>query len=416
MKVSRKIIFLIVLCIEIIGLLVASSFVILSKADYPNFNVQAQADALTVEIDRDQYYFKDDTMRTVGYIYWAELEGGNLILYGNTSDMFVIAFWDARGNLTEDTDYIKYNDRIVITIRTTELFYEIQSNYYPDYFLDTNFIVIFDTFWAQFSYITPEGEERYAPVTYHNKQLLPEGAGLVSYAPTDGTIIVKEGNSFGIVWEYTERAMDPFHDPLTYEITYNFDPIYLQFTEQMYENQLQQQEIEQLENLLDLLKTYFKLIAYFAVVISIIAALIGYLRAKRKFKSRLNEAKSMPKKMLRDIEGEQDPRKRVSALFNVAFIILLITPMLYTNQQQLDNITYISNDRVITIDDYRQLGDSSRNIRYEVSVDLGKDGFLAIRLLNFLSTSSRVTMTGTLLSPSSLFSNFDKTTAPSTTV
>jgi len=34
--------------------------------------------------------------------------------------MFVIAFWDARGNLTEDTDYIKYNDRIVITIRTTE--------------------------------------------------------------------------------------------------------------------------------------------------------------------------------------------------------------------------------------------------------------------------------------------------------
>ena len=374
MKVSRKTVFLIILCIEIIGLLVASSFIILSKTGYPNLNVQAQADALTVEIDRDQYYFKDDTMRTVGYIYWAELEGGNLILYGNTSDMFVIAFWDARGNLTEGTDYIKYNDRIVITIRTTELFYEIQSNYYPDYFLDTNFIVIFDTFWAQFSYITPEGEERYAPVTYHNKQLLPEGAGLVSYAPTDGTIIVKEGNSFGIVWEYTERAMDPFHDPLTYEITYNFDPIYLQFTEQMYENQLQQQEIEQLENLLDLLKTYFKLIAYFAVVISIIAALIGYLRAKRKFKSRLNEAKSMPKKMLRDIEGEQDPRKRVSALFNVAFIILLITPMLYTNQQQLDNIAYISNDRVITIDDYRQLGDSSRNIRYEVSVDLGKDG------------------------------------------
>jgi len=374
MKVSRKIVFLIIICIEIIGLLVASSFVLLSKTNNPSLNVQAQADALTVEIDRDQYYFEDDTMRTVGHIYWAELEGGNLILYGNTSDMFVIAFWDARGNLTEDTDYTMYDDRIVVTIRTTELFYEIQGNYYPDYFLDTNFIVIFDTFWAQFSYITPEGEERYAPVTYHNKQLLPEGAGLVSYAPTDGATIVKEGNSFGIVWEYIERAMDPFHEPLTYEITYNFDPIYLQFTEQMYENQLQQQEIEQLENLLDLLKTYFKLIAYFAIVISIIAALIGYLRAKRKFKSRLNEAKSMPKKMLRDIEGEQDPRKRVSALFNFAFIILLITPMFYTSQHQSDNVSYIMNNRKITLDDYQQFDDTSRNIRYEVTVDLGRDG------------------------------------------
>ncbi len=374
MKVTRKIVFLIILCIEISGLIVASSFVILSKTGNPSLNVQAQADALTVVINRDQFYYKDDTMKTLGYVYWAELEGGNLILYGNTSDMFVIAFWDARGNLTEGTDYMKYDDRMVITIRTTELFYEIQSNYYPDYFLDTNFIVIFDTFWAQFSYITPEGEERYAPVTYHNKQLLPEGAGLVSYAPTDGATIVKEGNSFGIVWEYIERAMDPFHEPLTYEITYNFDPIYLQFTEQMYENQLQQQEIEQLESLLDLLQTYFKLIAYFAVVLSLIAALIGYLRAKRKFKSRLNEAKSMPKKMLRDIEGEEDPRKRVSALFNVAFIILLITPMLYTNQQQSDNITYITNDRIITLGDTQQLGDSSRNIRYEVSVDLGRDG------------------------------------------
>ncbi|MEE9411198.1 MAG: hypothetical protein V3V41_09750 [Candidatus Heimdallarchaeota archaeon] len=374
MKKSKKVIFLIILTIEIIGLIVASSLVLQSKSNHANSNVNAQADTLTVKISRDQFYFKDDTMKTLGYVYWAELEGGNLILYGNVSDMFTIAFWDARGNLTEGTDYTLYDDRIVVSIRTTELFYEIESNYYPDYFLDTNFIVIFDTFWAQFSYITPEGEERYAPVTYRNKQLLPEGAGIVSYAPTDGAIIVKEGNSFGVVWEYIERAMDPFHDPLTYEITYNFDPIYLQFTEQMFENQLQQQEIEQLENLLDLLKTYFKLIAYFAVVISIIAALIGYLRAKRKFKSKLNEARSMPKKMLKDIELEQDPRKRVSALFNIGFIILLITPIFYTNQYQVNDITYIMNERKITIDNYNQLDDASRNIQYRVDIDLGRDG------------------------------------------
>ncbi|MCK5305498.1 MAG: hypothetical protein KAJ72_09610, partial [Candidatus Heimdallarchaeota archaeon] len=251
MKLSRKSIFLLVIIIEISGLIVVSGLTINSKLNESS-NVQAQAEDLTVIIERDQLYFKNDTVRTNAYIYWAELEGGQLIIYGNTSDMYQIEFWDGIGNLTQDADYIIHLDRIEITIRTTELYYQIRSNYYPDYFLDTNFIVIFDTFWAQFSYLTPEGEARYAPVNYHNKQLLPEGAGLVSYAPTDGATIVKEGNAFGIVWEYSERAMDPFHEPLTYEITYNFDPIYLQFTEQMFNNQQQQEEKDQIDNLLDL--------------------------------------------------------------------------------------------------------------------------------------------------------------------
>ncbi|MHA2357398.1 MAG: hypothetical protein ACXABK_01340, partial [Candidatus Heimdallarchaeaceae archaeon] len=356
------------------SLVAFSAFVLKSKANILPQEVQAQADDLTVVISRDQYYFVNDTMRTRGYIYWADLKGGTLTLFGNTTDMYEIAFWDAGGNLTEAEDYDMFEDRIEIHIRTTELNYQIRSNYYPDYFLDTNFIVIFNTFWAQFSYLTPEGEERYAPVDYHNKQVLPEGAGLVSYAPTDGAIIIKEGNSFGIVWEYDERPMDPFHEPLTYEITYNFDPIYLQFTEQMFQNQQQQQEREQIDNLLDLLQVYFRIIAFMAVLLSLIAAFIGYLRAKRKFKSKLNEARNMPKKMLKDIEKEEESKKRVSALFNAFILILIISPVFTSHQQVTIDFAIETNDHMISIDDYHLTDNASRLIDYKTTVDLGKDG------------------------------------------
>jgi hypothetical protein len=374
MKMKRRVIFLLIISIEVIALVVASGFVLNSKINFTSLNTKAQADDLTVVIERDQYYYIDDTMKTNGYLFWAELSGGNLILYGNTSDMFTIAFWDQMGNLTEGNDYTMYDDRIEIRVRTTELYYEIESNYYPDYFLDTNFIVIFDTFWAQFSYITPENEERYAPVNYHNKQILPKGAGLVSYAPTEGAVIVKEGESFGIVWEYQERPMDPFHEPLTYEITYNFDPIYLQFTEQMFQNQQEQQEREQIDNLLDLLQVYFRVIAFFAIVISLVAALYGYLRAKRRFKTKLNEARSMPKKMLKDIEAETESSKRVSAMFSAFILILIVSPIFHTNAKTTINLDVTPNDRKVILEGVELQQDPSRNIEYDAIMDLGRDG------------------------------------------
>ena len=374
MKIDRRLILLIIIVLEIIALVGGSSFVIYSKTN----NVNAQETDYTVIISKDQYYYKTNITDTKGYIYWVDLNspGGYLTIYGNVPNMNLIAFWDGIGNLTENVDFTLYDDRIEITPRTTELYYEIAVYSPPDYFRDTNFIVIFDTFWAQFSYLTPEGEERYAPVTYHNKQILPKGAGLVSFAPTDNAVIVKEGDSFGITWDYVERAMDPFHDPLTYEITYNFDPIYLQFTEQMYQNQSQEQELEQIENLLDLLHTYFRLIAFLAIAVSIIAALYGYLRAKRKFKSRLNEAKSLPKKMLKDIEGETDPRKRVSALFNVFFILLLISPLLHFNGQIANNMSYstIANNNKVTLETSNPTLNAGDIMDYEAIIDLGKDG------------------------------------------
>ena len=372
MKLNRKYILLIVLCIEIVLLVGTSIYVINAKSG----NAVAQETDFTVVISKDQYYFKNDTMRTDGYIYWVDLNspGGYLTIYGNTSDMYELVFWDGIGSMTEGQNYELFPDRIRVYPRTTGLNYRIRSNYYPDYFLDTNFVVIFDTFWAQFSYLTPDGDERYAPVTYHNKQLLPEDAGLVSFAPTDNAVIIREGKSFGITWDYVERAMDPFHDPLTYEVTYNFDPIYLQFTEQMFENQSQQQEIEQINSLLDLLQVYFKLIASIAIAISIIAALYGYIRAKRKFKSKLNEARSMPKKMLKDIEAEIEPRKRVSALFNAFFIILLISPMFHTDEQVNVDMEVVANNRMVSVEGYNPIVNSERDIRYESSIELGEDG------------------------------------------
>ena len=170
--------------------------------------------------------------------------------------------------------------------------------------------------------------------------------------------------------------MDPFHEPLTYEITYNFDPIYLQFTEQMFNNQQQQQEQEQIDNLLDLLQTYFKLIAFLAIALSVIAALLGYLRAKRKFQSKLNEARNMPKKMLKDIEREKDPGKRVSSMFSLFFLLLLITPA-FQNVNGLDDdtsVSYLTNDKKITVADYTAIDASDENINYDTTIDLGKDG------------------------------------------
>jgi len=343
-------------------------------------NVQAQEGDLTVTIHREQRYYKNNTVLTKGYIYWAELKDGVLILYGNTSssEMFSYAFWDSVGNYTEDR-LTFYDDRIEIKIRTTELYYQIYGAYHPDYFQDTNFIVIFDTFWAQFSYITPEGEERYAPVNYYNKQVLPEGAGLVSYAPTEGAIIEKEGKeTYAIVWEFKGRMMDPFHEPFPYEITYTFDPIYLAFTEQMYQNQQERQRNESEKNLLDTLKTYFKMIAFFAIILSIIASILGYLRAKQKLKSKLEQARNMPKRMLKDIEAEKEPSKRVSSFFNVGFfLILLLLPMITSHQydNSLNVPSSLSNNGGVTIEGLSSLADnSSRNIDYDAIIDLGKNG------------------------------------------
>ncbi|MCE7739276.1 MAG: hypothetical protein GPJ50_07850, partial [Candidatus Heimdallarchaeota archaeon] len=83
MKLNRKYFLLLVICLEIVLLVGGSIYIINAKTN----NVVAQETDFTVEISKDQYYFKNDTMRTDGYIYWVDLNspGGYLTIYGNTS-------------------------------------------------------------------------------------------------------------------------------------------------------------------------------------------------------------------------------------------------------------------------------------------------------------------------------------------
>ncbi|MHA1686996.1 MAG: hypothetical protein ACTSYD_11430, partial [Candidatus Heimdallarchaeaceae archaeon] len=377
MQKQKRLVCLFIL-FEFIALLSLSFYVVHFKSLSLSYSAYAETEDLTVVVRREQHYFKNNTMWTKGYLYWSDLKDGDLELYGNTSDMYLYEFWDALGQYTEGKDFTVEPDRILIHVRTTELYYQIRAYYEPDYFQDTNFIVIFDTFWAQFSYLTPEEEQRYAPVNYYNKQVLPEGAGLVSYAPTDGALVIKEGNSFGIEWEYKQRQMDPFHEPLTYEITYNFDPIYLQFTQQMYELQQQQQQLEQEKSLLNLLETYFKLIAFLAVVLSIIAALVGYLRSKAKFKSQLQKAKSMPKRMMKDVEAEKEPGKGVASLFNVLFLLLFLSSIwnvgFHTNNPTIQTPSSAHQGTKIELAQLSPYPAATSNIQYDALIDLGRDG------------------------------------------
>ncbi len=355
-----------------ISLLFSVGFIGYNETSSQNNSVSAQ-EGLTVTIRREQQYFINDTVITHGYIHWSDLADGQLYLYTNTSELFEYAFWDAIGNYSDER-VIDDGDKLIIRIRTTELYYKISGVYHPDYFMDTNFIVIFNTFWAQFSYITPDNEQRYAPVNYYNKQLLPKGAGIVSFAPTDGATIIREKGSFGVVWGYEERAMDPFHDPLTYEITYNFDPIYLQFTEQMFEKQQQIDQQQREQQLLDQLRASFRFIAFLALILSLLASLIGYLLAKRKLQTKLDEARSLPRRLLRDIEAEEEPGKRVSSMFSLVFIGLVLSSSLIALNIDQEMGGLVDNQQMgIGLSNVQPLQEN-RRINYKTIIDLGREG------------------------------------------
>ena len=95
---------------------------------------------------------------------------------------------------------------------------------------------------------------------------------------------------------------------------------------------------------------------------------------KRKIKSKLNEARSMPKKMLKDIEAEIEPRKRVSALFNAFFILLIVSPLFHMNPQITTDIDVDPNNRMVSLEGYTPIMTDERDIKYESSIELGEDG------------------------------------------
>ena len=75
-------------------------------------------------------------------------------------------------------------DRYIIGPSSRSFQYEIEAYYEPDIVEDTGFIVVFNSQSVDFS-IEIDGQPAFARTDYYNRITLPQGAGIVSYAPID---------------------------------------------------------------------------------------------------------------------------------------------------------------------------------------------------------------------------------------
>ena len=307
-------------------------------------------------------------MHLDGVVYWEQLAGTMLNFFVNTSDVITDQFWDYQTNaqfkvygqneygcvdLNSDTPLSqncvkKLSDRYIVVPSGRSFSYTIKAYYDPDVIEDTGFIVIFNSQSVDFS-LTVDANPVYARVDYTNKITLPWNAGIVSYAPIDydntgaqiNPILSKEvgsqGERYSLYWEYKHRQMDSKHDPLVIEVTYSFDPIFLKFTDQVYQNQQQNQQQQAELNRLNILNTSFTVIATLAVIASLFSIMLAYLIAKRKYNSDLQKAKELPRRAVQDIEKADSLQIPTKSLILTAFIII---PFLFHpvgTQAQLDS-------------------------------------------------------------------------------
>lgn len=290
-----------------------------------------------------------------GLIYWEELAGSGLNFFTNTSDVIEDRFYDYETNqefsLREgqgscaaafgfDSNCVEtWDDRYVIIPGSRSFAYEITSYYDPDIVQDTGFIVVFNSQSVDFSLVI-EGEEVFARVDYSNRITLPRGAGIVSQAPIDEGFLGLEfiDGRWSLSWAYVNRAMDSRTDPLQISVTYAFDPIFLAFTEQVYQNQQEQQRRQEEINRLNLIQTAFVIIATFAIIASLFSVLFAYLLARRKFEPQLQKAKELPRREAADIEASDSLKVPVKSMFLSAMIILpmLFSPVSFANGQTND--------------------------------------------------------------------------------
>lgn len=300
-----------------------------------------------------------------GLVYWEQLGGSMLNFFVNTSDVIQDQFWDYESGkqFTIDNSCVRRSgeelipagtdcvtvltDRYLVVPGSRSFTYEITAYYDPDIIEDTGFIVIFNSQSVDFS-IEVDGENVYAKVDYKNTITLPVGAGIVSYAPIeDGFPILDriqtaDGVRFQLTWEYKHRALDSKHDPLTIEVTYAFDDIYLKFTEQVYQNQVENQRLEDEQNKLDLLNTSFVVIATLALLASIFSILLAYLMARKKFETDLQKAKELPRRSVQDIEKEGSQKIPTKSLLLTGLILLpsLFAPTMINAQIDNENVIW----------------------------------------------------------------------------
>lgn len=313
-------------------------------------------------VEGAEYFAPIDDNRPIvhffGVIYWERLANSFLNFFTNTSDVITESFWDYEsGNKLDITDecrnrygdfnqinacVTKLSDKYIIVPEARSFGYEITAYYDPDIVFDTGFIVIFNSQSVDFA-ITVEDQQVYAKVDYKNIITLPEGAGIVSYAPIDNGFLGLDRTDDGrwqVIWEYKHRAMDSKHDPLIIEVTYSYDEIYLKFTEQVYQNQEEQREREREENRLKLLNASFVVIATLAIVASIFSVLFAYLLAKKRFQPKLNQAKELPRRVASDIEKSESLKVPTKSLLLSSIIIipLFIAPISVNGQVEVETI------------------------------------------------------------------------------
>jgi heme/copper-type cytochrome/quinol oxidase subunit 2 len=320
---------------------------------YAQIESKDPMDVTLVEYDK---FNRDLTLLSTGKIEWIHLGGAGLHFFLNTSQIIdnQHAFWDpvTGRNYTQvssDSSYANSEgyfyilpDRFVVNVMSTgRLAYRTFSNYIPDEIGNTGFFVVFGTNIVNFQYQLITDELEYANVDIEKTIILPEYSAVVSYAPTDEAIMFKPSpDRYGIKWVYTHREMDSKHDPLTTEVTYTFDEIFLQFSEAMYRNQKEIQKIQETEQRLDLLKASFTQIAFMAVILGVIAAFVGVLVARRKYKKQLDEAKQLPRRAAIDIEKSDSMKVNIGSLFVLALLLFSIftTPMPGQVSAELDQL------------------------------------------------------------------------------
>lgn len=274
-----------------------------------------------VWISSETWYNADDTSFHYSEIAWPGLEGHTLIIFTNMSAIIEYRFWDAFGDLpVGDGLNVEFEeDRIYVQLRDDAMYYEILSEYHPDLTSNSGFIVVFDTTWDMFGFAAGEGEEAYAKVDIDLKFWLPEGAALVSYAPEDAEVS-KKGERYGVFWSYRDREMDPYHDPLTYEITYVFDDLFLKWADLMFQNQKEIQRLEDTKRRNQNLSFALRVVALLGIVLSILAALLAWLLTKLQFRQQLKKARDLPRTLIRDVERELKPQAKIKTLLAITLI------------------------------------------------------------------------------------------------
>ncbi len=273
-----------------------------------------------------------------GFLYWEFIAGNTLSFFLNVSD--IIGTPKVYDPLTPNNPSAvswqpsKANDSLSITPNDKQFAYQIEAYYNPDVVKDTGFIVVFQSQVVNFPLPGNNGTSWYK-VDYSNTIILPQGAGIVSYAPTDGSL--QSLNPAVLHWEYRNRAMDSKHDPLITEVTYSFDQIYLQFNQLILQNIQQQQKQQNDKNRLDFLNSAFQIISTLAIVASLFSVLIAYLLAKRRYQKQKDQARQLPKRQAIDVEHDHKVEIEVKKLLlGFFFIFLLLSPAFLapTNAQQ----------------------------------------------------------------------------------